>query len=194
MSSPMKGYTSPTHSSAVKTRVTLTQPPVHLKEKLETLTYDIETLKEDFAQGLAVTESLEKNSGRQYDVLTIQVTSLKTAFLDLSSAVPPTQVIGQLDSVKSELLDHVDRKVSLLTPRLDSLFTSLSRNIEETDRLEGRLFAFQQDSDRQFGEIAEKQASLTKELTALWGAVGSNGEKIDRLSVEQRGNKGETEY
>lgn len=167
-------YNSPTHSS-----LTRSKPPIHLQDRLVSLSDEVTKLRGDFAQGLTLTETLERNTEKQMDVLNGQVVALKTAFVDLSEAV-----IGQLDQVKSELMDQADARLSAITPKIESLYTALERNSEDYSRLEGRLIAFQQETSLQLQEQQQRQSLLTKDLSSLRAQLHSTADRLDRVYSE----------
>ena len=169
MTSPR--YASPTHSS-----LTRSKPPVHLHERLMTLSTEVDRLRDDFMQGLSVTETLEKNTGHQIEILNGQVAALKTAFVDLSEAV-----MGQLDQVKTELLTETDTRVA---NRMETMYASLMRNTESFGRLETRVVTFQQEIMLQIQDLQQKQTLLGKDLSTVKGLFTATSQQIDHLNSD----------
>lgn len=169
-----QGYGSPTHSS-----LTRSKPPIHLQDRLVSLSDEVSRLREDLVQGLIVTETLERNTEKQMEVLNGQVGALKTAFVDLSEAV-----IGQLDQVKGELMEQADARIAAIAPKIESLYTALERNAEDYSRLEGRLIAFQQDTNLQLQEMQQRQSLLMKDFSTLRGQLNSSADRLDRVHSE----------
>ncbi|CAG9329952.1 unnamed protein product [Blepharisma stoltei] len=103
-----KSLYSPTKSSLSKMK-----NPVKLREKLDTMTYAIEELKENLAKESDVTESLEVMNYKNHQQLSIQINALKAAFEDLSG-----NILGQLGNLREEILNEARKEYSVLSPKL----------------------------------------------------------------------------